>query len=69
MKIGVVEALAAGLCCIKQAISFGCEEITLAKSYKIRETWMYVNDIRKINMEIGFIPACRESFIHSLQSC
>lgn len=47
MKIGVIGAGAAGLCAIKQALSFGCEVIAFEQSETIGGTWVYNDQIGK----------------------
>ena len=47
MKVGVVGAGPAGLCAIKQALSFGCDVIAFEQSDKIGGLWNYSDDIDK----------------------
>lgn len=47
MKIGVIGAGPAGLCAIKQALSFGCEVIAFEQSDKIGGTWNYTDETDK----------------------
>lgn len=47
MRIGVIGAGAAGLCAIKQALSFGCEVIAFEQSDGIGGTWVYTEQTGK----------------------
>jgi thioredoxin reductase len=47
MKICVIGAGAAGLCAIKQGISFGCEVIAFEQTNQIGGTWVYTDAIGK----------------------
>lgn len=47
MKIGVVGAGPAGLCAIKQALSFGCEVTAFEQSDKLGGTWNYTDETGK----------------------
>lgn len=47
MKVGIVGAGAAGLCAIKQSLSFGCDVIAFEQSDKIGGTWVYTDDVGK----------------------
>lgn len=47
MKVGVVGAGAAGLCAIKQALSFGCDVIAFEQADKIGGLWNYSDEIDK----------------------
>lgn len=45
MKVCVIGAGAAGLCAIKQGISFGCEVIAFEQTDKIGGTWVYTDEV------------------------
>ena len=47
MKVGVVGAGPAGLCAIKQVLSFGCDVIAFEQSDKIGGLWNYSDEIDK----------------------
>lgn len=47
MKIGVIGAGPAGLCAIKQALSFGCDVVAFEQTDKIGGTWNYTDEVEK----------------------
>lgn len=47
MKVGVVGAGPAGLCAIKQALSFGCEVVAFEQNDKIGGVWNYTDETEK----------------------